>query len=339
VQRTRHGVAAVVLVAAACSKGGPGDSSAISPQDLQSSGAPFDPDEILDSVSMQDQGALDAAAVEQFLQQTPYGAPSFLATYASHGIAASDAIAAAAQQYAIDPIVFLVRAEMDQGLVASPDYPSTAARVEYAFGCGCTAPGTCEPAYAGFDVQVDCLGEALRDSLDAIAATGTTAGGWGPGIASTTLDGVQVTPADDSTAALYQYTPLVDVGAAGGNWLFWNLWQKFASALGYTPPSQPTGPSAWIGDACSASSVCSYDGTAGTCATQFPGGLCTLSCTMSCPSSPTQSQTFCADFGSQGGFCLALCNPADPQCRTGYACQGVAQFGDASQSQNVCFPQ
>jgi hypothetical protein len=347
VQRAGPGVAValalllvgVVSVATACSKGGPGNTSLLPPQDLQSNGAPFDADEILDSASMQDESALDAGGIEQFLQQTPYGAASFLSTYESHGIPASDAIASAAQQYSLNPIVFLVRAEMDQGLVASADYPSPTSRVDYAFGCGCTAPGTCDPDYAGFDVQVDCLGGALRDSLDAIAATGQTAGGWGPGIAGTTIDGLQVTPADDSTAALYQYTPVVDVGVAGGNWLFWNLWQQFASALDYTPPSQPTGPSAWIGDGCAGNGDCSYDGTAGTCATQFPGGLCTLSCTMSCPSSPSQSQTFCADFGTQGGFCLAVCNPADPQCRTGYACQSVAQFGDASRSESVCFPQ
>jgi hypothetical protein len=341
VQRTGPGVAVALgaTIVIACSKGGAGDVSAISPQDLQSDGAAFDPDEILDSASMQDQAALDSAGVEQFLQQTPYGGGSFLASYVSHGIAASDAVVGAAQRHAVDPLVLLVHAEMDQGLVASSDYPSPAARVEYAFGCGCEAPGVCDPSYAGFDVQVDCLAQALRDSLDSVAATGTTAGGWGPGVTSTTVDGVQVTPADDSTAALYQYTPVVAVGKAGGNWLFWNVWQMFTSAVGYTPPTQPTGPSAWIGDGCAGSGECAYDGTPGTCATQFPGGLCTLSCTTSCPSSPTQARTFCADFGAQGGFCLAVCNPADPQCRQGYACQSVAQYQMPSGSQNVCFPQ
>jgi hypothetical protein len=228
---------------------------------------------------------------------------------------------------------------MDQGLVASTSYPSPSSRVEYAFGCGCVAPGSCDPSYAGFDRQVDCLGATLRDSLDAVAATGKTENGWGPGVTSTTIDGVNVTPADDSTAALYQYTPVVAVGKPGGNWLFWNLWNAYAGALGYAPPGQPTGPTAWIGDACAGSGVCQYAGTSGTCATQFPGGLCTLSCNGACPSASGQAQTFCADFGSQGGFCLAVCNPADPQCRTGYACKSVAQFGATGSSQDVCFPQ
>jgi hypothetical protein len=333
-------VAALVAAAAsavACSKKGEG--WVLAAQDLQTaSSASFDPDEILDPVSMQDVGALDAAGIERFLQQTPYGGTSFLAAYSSNGVPASDAIAAAAQRHAIDPIVFLVRAEMDQGLVASTSYPSPASRVEYAFGCGCAAPGSCDPTYAGFDVQVDCLGAALRDALDAVAATGKTQGGWGPTLQGTTLDGVEVTPNDDSTAALYQYTPVVAVDQPGGNWLFWNLWQAFAGALGYSPPAAVAAPAAWIGDACVGSGSCSYDGTNGTCATQYPGGLCTLACTMSCPSSSSQAQTFCADFGAQGGFCLAVCNPGDPQCRSGYTCESVQQFGAASSSADVCFP-
>jgi hypothetical protein len=328
----------VVALAVACTKSA-GEASVLAPQDLQAAGGTFNPDEILDSASMQDQQALDSSQIEQFLQQTPYGGgTSFLASYVSNGVAASDAIARAAQKYAINPIVLLVRAEMDQGLVASRTYPSPPSRVDYAFGCGCEGPGTCDPTYAGFDLQVACLASALRDDLDQVAATGQTAGGWGPGLQSTTIDGAQVTPNDDSTAALYQYTPVVAYQESGGNWLFWNLWQGFAGAIGYAPPAKPTGPTSWIGDACTGSGTCVYGGTAGTCATQFPGGLCTLTCTASCPSSPSQVQTFCADFGTQGGFCLAVCNPQDPQCRTGYACKSVAQYGNASSTQNVCFP-
>jgi hypothetical protein len=327
----------VLALLAACSKS-QGESSVLQESDLQGNGASFDADEIVDSASMQDQGALDEAAVLSFLQKTPYGSSSFLATYDSHGISAAQAIVVASRRYALNPLVFLVRAQMDDGLVGLQTYPSPSTRVEFAFDCGCITTGKCEAAYAGFDVQVDCVGAALRESLDAVAATGKTDGGWGPGVTSTTLDGVAVTPKDDSTAALYQYTPLVALEQAGGNWLFWNLWRKYAAFVGYGgAKGAPQG--AWIGDACTASGACVYGGTAGTCATQFPGGLCTLTCTGSCPTAMGQAQTFCADFGSQGGFCLAVCNPADPQCRTGYGCKSVAQTGNAGTSQYVCFPQ
>ena len=285
---------------------------------------------------MQDQSALDSPGVLAFLQHTPYGQPSFLTTYASHGVSASDAIMTAARRFALDPLVLLVRAQMDQGLVGSPSYPSPASRVEYAFGCGCATTGDCDPAYAGFDVQVGCLGALLRESLDAVASTGKTDGGWGPGITVTTLDGLPVTPKDDSTAALYQYTALVAPGQAGGNWLFWNLWRKYAAAVSYGGGAGSS--TAWIGDPCKSSESCVLGGTPGTCATQFPGGLCTLACTTSCPSTTGKALTFCADFGSQGGYCLEVCNPADPQCRAGYTCKSVQHAGGTGAPQTVCFP-
>jgi hypothetical protein len=327
----------VGALAAACGKSN-NEPSVLQSSDLQANGAAFDANEILDSPSMQDEQGLVLGDVQAFLQRPPYGAPSFLSDYTSNGLSAAEAIEQAAQRYALNPLVFLVRAQMDQGLIGSSTYPLPAARVEYAFGCGCAAPGACDAAYAGFDIQVACLGTALRDSLDQIAASGSTAGGWGPGATSTTRDSVQITPHDDSTAALYQYTPVVAAGKAGGNWLFWNLWQKYAMAIGYGGPVGAGGPAAWIGDACTASSACNYGGTQGTCATQFPSGLCTLTCTQSCPSSPTQAPTFCADLGSQGALCLAVCNPVVPQCRTGYTCKSVAQPGNAGMKQWACVP-
>jgi hypothetical protein len=340
--RARTAAAALALAAAAtvpvaaCHEAA-GPSSLLPPDDLQQNdGGSFDPNEILDPASMQDEQALGESDVEQFLQRTPYGRPSFLASYASHGLTAAAAVVQAAQAYALNPLVFLVRAEMDQGLLAAPAYPQPPSRVEYAFGCGCSAPGQCDAAYAGFDVQVDCLGAALRTSLDQIRANGTTAGGWGPNVTSTTIDGQQVTPADASTAALYQYTPLVAVGQPGGSWVFWNIWQNYANALGYAPPpSGATGPSAWIGDACTTSGQCVYGNTKGTCDTQFPQGLCTLGCTMSCPSAMNEAPTFCAAF-QQGGYCLAVCNPNVPECRAGYVCKSVAQYGDPQTTQYVC---
>ncbi len=325
---------ALATVQSGCSTSS-GATSVLQSSDLSSSGV-FDPDEIVASAAMKDATTVGSAELSAFLRATPYGGASFLSYYSSHGVSAVAAMVAAAQSYQLDPILFLVRAEMDQGLIASTGYPSPPSRVEFAFGCGCDAPGDCDPSFAGFDVQVGCLAEAIRESLDAVAAHGKTDGGWGPGIASTTLDGVKVTPKDDSTAALYQYTPAVAKGQAGGNWLVWNLWQRYAHALGYSGP--PAGGGGWIGDSCTSSSTCSYGGTPGTCATQFPGGLCTLACTGACPSATGQPGTFCADFGSQGGFCLAVCTPAASSCRSGYTCESVKQFGDTSASQNVCFP-
>ena len=229
-------LATLALGAACACANGQVEATHLQTQDLESSGATFDRNEIVPAAAFTDATTITRDTIQTFLQRTPYNRASFLATYSSNGVQAADAILAATQKYDLNPLVFLVRAEMDQGLIGQELYPSTPSRVEYVFGCGCeTGGGACDPALAGFDLQVDCLGLELRESLDAIAANGVTAGGWGPNIAQTSADGQVVTPADASTAALYQYTPIVGTGSSG-NWLFWNIWQNYAAAIGYAAP-------------------------------------------------------------------------------------------------------
>jgi hypothetical protein len=306
--------------------------------DLTPAAGSFNPNEIVDLASFTDATGIVETDIQAFLEATPYGQTSFLSTYSSNGIRADDALMQAASRYTLNPLVFLVAAEQAQGLVSIPVYPADPSRVEYVFNCGCaTAQASCDPLQAGFDVQVDCLANQLRQSLDAVAASGHTAGGWGPGAASLTLDGVHVTPVDASTAALYEYTPEVDAGKTGGTWLFWNLWQKYAAALKYAGGGAVVSPTASIGDACTASGECGYAG--GVCATNYPGGLCTASCTGQCPTDPSGTLAFCADFQQEDtGYCLPECNPSASACRQGYSCVKVAQFGDATSGQYVCSP-
>jgi len=299
------------------------------PADFAVQGATFDPNTLIDqTASLTDPTSLPTEAlIQSFLQQSPYGGSSFLATYASNGVSAAGAMATSANAYQINPLLFLVRAEMDQALVSSPTYPEPAARVEYAFGCGCdvtpseTNPSpTCDPSLAGFDKQVDCLARTMRSYLDAVCgASAATPGGWAEGVTTTTNDGVPVTPANQATAALYQYTPLVLPGLTGGNWFFWNIYQDYAGVVGYPGATIQT----WVGDPCCGDSSCDYDG--GTCAVNVPNGMCTASCasTATCPTDPTR-KAVCASLSGQG-FCLFDCTSAP--CRQGYLCQTVAIVG------------
>ncbi len=303
--------------------------------------APFDPNEIVDTASFTDGLGLDPATVQSFLEHTPYGTrPSFLSTYQSNGVLASDAIVRVAQAFHLNPLVFLVRAEMAEGLLGDQTYPLPPSQVEYVFGCGCAAAGQCDPMLAGFDRQVDCLARALRASLDEIAKSGATAGGWAPGQPGTTFDGQTVTPKDAATAALYQYLPVVGTGS-GGNWLFWNIWQNYALATNYAGPAGgPAGGTAAIGDGCNTPGDCADPGALCATGQNYPGGLCTLPCTGNdCP--PSATGTFCADF-KQNGYCLAVCDPTVPaSCRQGYKCIRVHRFGasNPNDAQNVCFAQ
>jgi hypothetical protein len=331
------------VASAGCAKAAP-EQTVLQAEDLSlEDGTTFDKNEILDLASFTDTVGLDSDAVQNFLEKTPYKHPSFLQTYQSNGVRAVDALVAIGVKYRLNPLVFLVHLEMAQGLVGEEFYPLPPSRVEYVFQCGCVKPGQCDPALAGLDKQVDCLARALRTSLDEIKANGTTSGGWGPNTASLSLDGVRDTPADESTAALYQYTPVVGAGKSG-NWLFWNIWQKYATALDYQPPIDgQTGSAAWVGDPCNADPDCDYPGGYCLVDSRAPGGLCTFDCTgAECPSDPNKPTTFCASVkdqdGSQHGECLVVCNPTAPSaCRPSYQCiADVPKYG-SNGSEAVCF--
>jgi hypothetical protein len=315
----------------------PETASVLQTSDLVAAGRAFNPNEIVSLPSFTDASGIAETDIQTFLESTPYGTSSFLATYSSNGNRADDAIMAAAARYTLNPLVFLVAAEEAGGLIGLEAYPASPARVEYVFNCGCAQGGaSCDPLQAGFDLQVDCLANALRQSLDDVTTNGATAGGWGTGTASLTLDAVHVTPADASTAAIYQYLPAVDVGQGGGTWLFWNLWTKYAAALNYAGGGSVATATASIGDACTVSGNCDFDG--GVCATNYPGGDCTLACTGTCPTDSSGTAAFCASFPGSGGFCLPVCNPNASACRTGYTCAKLAQFGNAANGQYACSP-
>lgn len=198
-------------------------------------GATFDPNDLVSTQALTDSEGLLRDDVDRLFRGHPslYGHASFLASYRSGGLPATDAVVAAAKRYRLHPLVFAVFAQASQGLLSAETYPFPPARVEFVFGCGCYREGDCEPAFGGFDKQVDCLGLALRTALDAIHERGRTPSDWAPDLPGTTLDGVVVTPQNEATAAIYDRLPVVAEGKAGGSWLFWNLWNRYASAVGY----------------------------------------------------------------------------------------------------------
>lgn len=298
-------------------------------------GIPFDPNAVLDTGSMTDSLTFDAISIQAFLERTPYKRASFLSTYQSNGVRAADAVARAAALHRINPLVILVRAQMDEGLIGEQYYPFPPSRVEYAFGCGCPGVGRCDPAQAGFDRQAECLARTVRHYLDEIARDGVTSGGWGPGVRATTLDRKLIDPSDEATAALYQYTPLVG-DRKSGNHLFFNIWQNYAFAMDYTGPLLPDTGGSWIGGPCQADPMCAAPDS--FCALNFPGGMCTSACAGDCPREPGRPESFCADFGDElGGYCLQICNSGVPgSCRDGYECAPVYRFGGTQETREAC---
>lgn len=326
-------VTSTVLVGACGSDAPPTVLQAIDTQPSASSSTPFNRNLIADSASFADIETLEVAEVQAFLNKTPYDRASFLETYQSNGMRASDAIATAARKYRINPLVFLVLAQAFEGLLGEQTYPFPPDRVEYVFRCGCLEATTCLPQLAGFDRQVDCLGRALRQAIDDIKLNEFTRTGWGPNKTSLTLDNLEVTPDNEATAALYDRMPRVNEGGPGGTWLFWNLWSLYARRISYEGPIG-TIDGRWIGDPCATDATCGVQGA--ICATDYPDGLCTVSCTSDCPTAPSKAETFCVKYQS-GGFCLPKCNPSSPQCRTGYKCLLLGGMV-SDDAQYVCTP-
>ncbi|MBX3202780.1 MAG: hypothetical protein KF894_31935 [Labilithrix sp.] len=328
--------AAGALVALAC--GEEPATTVLQPLDFtkpEGEAGDFDRNGIVESAAFTDSETLDRQSVQRFLGKTPYGRPSFLETYQSNGVRAADAIMQASRQYRLNPLVFLVFAEVTQGLVGERTYPFPPDRVEYVFGCGCLQAKNCLPTLAGFDRQVDCLGRALRAAIDEIKANEMTATGWGPDVVSVTLDNLKVTPVDDATAALYDRTPRVAEGEVGGTWIFWNVWNHYTVALDYIGPIG-FADGRWIGEPCQTAAMCSaVDGA--ICADNYPDGLCTVSCNGQCPLQPGRPESFCARFPG-GGYCLPICNLGAPNCRDGYKCVNVAGVGSGD-VRSVCTPE
>ena len=145
-----------------------------------------------------------------------------------------------------------------------------------------------------------------------------------------------MTPTTEATAAIYDYMPRVAEGKAGGAWLFWNVWNVYAAGIDYAGPIG--GPGAADGSATAALRPPAAASRGATCATNYPGGLCTVACKGDCPSQPDKPESFCADFKTNGGFCLQVCNPGAPACREGYACSRLKRFGAADNSDSKYGP-
>jgi MYXO-CTERM domain-containing protein len=227
------GGALVLGVLAACAVPPPeatqGSSSSVT-------AAAFDRNAVIDDISMRDSAAMTAADLQTFLEKTPWGTASVLATYTESGKTAATIMVDTAKKYGINPIEMVVRVQMEQGLVSKKTAP--AATLAKAFGCGCADGAACVASYSGFSAQADCAAGTMSRSMTRALTTAGTVSGWSRGKAKDTLDGLTIVPKNAATAALYTYTPWV--GEAGGGKagvggvsLHAQVWNRFATALSY----------------------------------------------------------------------------------------------------------
>ena len=247
----------------------------------------FDRNDVLDDASMKEEGKPTVTALQAFLERTPYDQRSVLADYRPKGKPASQVLVDTAKEYGISPMVLVVRAQIETQLVSKPK--ATDDELDRAFRCGCTGD-TCSDELLGFENQARCAAASIAKSLEELQTDKITSKGWAKGHAKRSEDGVVVTPANDATAALYDY--LGNVGKLGGGsasvagtGAFWQLWNAFTGKRAVVKdasadPVDAGGCHVIDGvDSCGSGSRCSRsDGLAGTCVTEEcqcgPGKFC-----------------------------------------------------------------
>jgi MYXO-CTERM domain-containing protein len=204
----------------------------------------FDRNAVIDDISMRDSKAMTADDLQTFLEKTPWGTVSVLATYTENGKTAATIMVDAAKTYSINPIEMVVRVQMEQGLVSKTTASTTT--IAKAFGCGCADGAVCTAKYSGFTAQADCAAGTMSRSMTKALTTAGTVSGWSRGKSKASLDGLTIVPKNAATAALYTYTPWV--GEAGGGKagvggvsLHAQVWNRFATALSYGAWAPATG--------------------------------------------------------------------------------------------------
>ena len=305
-------------------------------------GSFFFPNRLIDDAVFEDAGYLSAQDVQAFFEKTPYrGSRSFLADYEPDGVAASKALVDGAKARGINPLVLLVKLQVEAGIVSKTERPSDHL-LDRALGCACPDNAPCDPARQGFAAQVDCAASVFGRYLDDLDEDGATISGWAVEETKETLDEVKVTPANRATAALYTYTPWVLEGE-GGNWLFWNILRRYMRHILAEKPNHR-----WIGGPCASEDDCSLEGS--VCLRSGGIGLCSKTCDRLCPDSASlyTSGTFCTALnvsleGEPSGFCVSNCDealfPDTGGCRQGFVCTEATRFAEVEVQREVCLPE
>lgn len=213
----------------------------------------FDPNNIISDQEILNYGTMDLADIQKFFEDKG----SFLANYScadAYGAVrkASEIIYnAAANNYdcdgavlsdsptteekqakckkvTINPKFLLVLLQKEQSLIE--DAAPSQAHLDWAAGYGCPDSGGCNARWKGFGKQVNSAALQFRDYLDNpqfyTYKAGQTYSLTNPyGVVSS--DPITVTPANQATAALYNYTPHV----YNGNYNFYKIWQRYFTKI------------------------------------------------------------------------------------------------------------
>ena len=180
----------------------------------------FDPSFIISDYELTNYQFLTQEKIQSFLKD----AEGTLDTYETIDLdnkkrLASEIIFNASQKYKINPAVILTIVQKEKTLVTHQD-PSDD-HYNWATGFGCYDEGGSVKKFRGFARQIDQAAWRLRYFLEHSWLFRFKQG------QTYKIDDIRVSPLNQATAALYNYTPHPQ-----GNKLFWQIWQKWFTPLG-----------------------------------------------------------------------------------------------------------
>lgn len=195
----------------------------------------FDKNNLITDSELTNWKYMSVKGVQNFLEEKG----SALATYSTTDVDGTERTAAqiirrASKRYELNPMLFLVMAQKESSAITRSEMSDF--MTNWTLGFGCFPNCASAESYRGLANQVDSAGYQFKYGyLEDLLSRGYTISGWGPGITKTTSDGIDVTPVNNATAALYTYNPWV--GAYGGgdsrygaNSAFAKLWQEWNPA-------------------------------------------------------------------------------------------------------------
>jgi len=196
----------------------------------------FDPNNIISDFEILDYTSLNLDNIQKFLQNKN----SFLANYQTNactendvlqkGLCSGKLISAAEIIYdraitsKINPKFILVLLQKEQGLIEKNNPKQS--QIDWATGYGCPDGASCNERWRGFWKQVNSASLQFRDYLDNPQLYTYKAGNtytFSNQYGTISQETATVTPVNQATASLYNYTPHV----YNGNYNFYKLWQRY----------------------------------------------------------------------------------------------------------------
>jgi hypothetical protein len=185
----------------------------------------FNPNYIISDSEILDYTAMNLEEIKEFLNDKG----GYLATYSCADpdgkmMTAAEIIYDRAVTNLVNPKFLIVLLQKEQSLIEETSPKQS--QLDWATGYGCPDGGGCNARWQGFWKQVNSASLQFRDYMDNPRLYTYKAGEsyiFTNPYSTTKNETTIVTPANQATAALYNYTPHV----YNGNYNFYNIWQRY----------------------------------------------------------------------------------------------------------------